>query len=644
MSVEAVIVVGVPPRAVERRMPALLATGLVVHRVARHGRGVLRATTTLWWRHGVRASEILVIDGCGACAAHAETRLVPASEADGALAEILHQRRGGAIPAFPDDPAWCVEIRGADPALEHTHDTWLAMVDGVVGTLGSPLTGYAAARREVRVAGVYSGSGSDSDLLRAPDWTRLAGDLVAADDTRRMLDLRTGLLHHEARSTRGAFRAVTFASRALPGVGAMRAVGEGARPFGRAILAPDPVHDGSIGPGAPWRRGERLETGRVTGVPGGVAVAASQSLRDGTTRRLERVAAYVSRSDRPPAPSAATALLERASRRGIDGLIADQRAAWSRRWSEMGISIDGDDDLQRALNFALFHLDATVGPSREAPVGPRGLSGPSYKGHVFWDSEVFMLPFFAATRPAAARAMLAYRVSRLGAAQAAAREAGLGGAWFPWESAADGRDVTPTWIAGVTAEPIRVWTGERELHVVADIAWASAEYVAWSGDQAYANGDGRRLLIETARFWASRLEREEDGRAHLRGIIGPDEYHELVDDNAYTNVMARWNLRAAAAAVEAGGVGGVGGRGRQRHREKGGPSRGSHLARRTGAASEWPDAAEIAGWRALADDIVDGYDPGTKIYEQFTGFHGLEPICIAEIDAAARLGGCAARS
>ena len=94
-----------------------------------------------------------------------------------------------------------------------------------------------------------------------------------------------------------------------------------------------------------------------------------------------------------------------------------------------------------------------------------------------------MLPFFAATRPAAARAMLTYRVSRLGAAQAAAREAGLRGAWFPWESAADGRDVTPTWVPGPTAQPLRVWTGERELHVVADIAWAPPDYVDWSGDR-----------------------------------------------------------------------------------------------------------------------------------------------------------------
>ena len=279
----------------------------------------------------------------------------------------------------------------------------------------------------------------------------------------------------------------------------------------------------------------------------------------------------------------------------------------------MGVRIDGDDELQRAVNFALFHLDSSIAMARQAPLGPRGLSGPAYKGHVFWDSEVFVLPFFAATRPTAARAMLAYRVERLPAAQAAARDAGLGGAWFPWESAADGRDVTPPWVPGPTGHPIRVWTGERELHVVADIAWAVATYVAWSGDTAFAARDGRRLLIETARFWASRLEQDPDGSVHLRGVIGPDEYHELVDDNAYTNVMARWNLRAAAAAVADW---------RPRRR----PS-----DRRTRRAPGEPAPDEVADWLRIADHIVDGYDPGTRIYEQFAGFHGLEPIRIAEL-------------
>ena len=217
------------------------------------------------------------------------------------------------------------------------------------------------------------------------------------------------------RSTIGTFHALTFASRALPGVGVLRARGSGARPPRGGILAPDEQAAATAPPGrrhGPGRAGESDEARIVAGSPGGVAVAASQQARGrGDDRRLDRLAAHVARGDGRPTVDAAHRLLRRAEGFGVDRLLRRQRAAWARRWEEMGIRIEGDPDLQRALNFALFHLDASIAPgAREAPLGPRGLSGPSYRGHVFWDSEVFVLPFFAATRPAASRAMLAYRV------------------------------------------------------------------------------------------------------------------------------------------------------------------------------------------------------------------------------------------
>ena len=171
--------------------------------------------------------------------------------------------------------------------------------------------------------------------------------------------------------------------------------------------------------------------------------------------------------------------------------------------------------------------------------------------------------------------------------------------------------MTPPWVPGPTAQPLRVWTGERELHIVADIAWAVAEHVAWSGDEAFARGAGQHLLIETARFWASRLERDADGSVHLRGVIGPDEYHELVDDDAYTNVMARWNLRAAAAAVAAGKVGR-----RPRWRGRDGPAR---RAPRWPTGWRWPTRSSTAMTRAAASTSSS------------PGFHALEPIRIADI-------------
>jgi trehalose/maltose hydrolase-like predicted phosphorylase len=239
---------------------------------------------------------------------------------------------------------------------------------------------------------------------------------------------------------------------------------------------------------------------------------------------------------------------------------------------------------------------AAVGDHGASALGARGLSGPAYRGHVFWDTDVFVLPFFAATHPPAARALLEYRVRRLPAALTAARRLGRAGARFPWESAGSGDDVTPPIAHDRAGRPVPIRTGELEEHIVADVAWATACYLDWTGDNEFAAGPGLALLVETARYWASRVRIDRQGRGHIDGVIGPDEYHEPVDDNAYTNVMARWNLRRAAAA---------------------------------GSSDVDPD--ERQRWLAIADALVDGYDPETCLYEQFAGFFDLEPLLIAQI-------------
>src|SRR5262249_3372682 len=165
--------------------------------------------------------------------------------------------------------------------------------------------------------------------------------------------------------------------------------------------------------------------------------------------------------------------------------------------------------------------------------------------------DVFVLPFLAATHPPAARAMLEYRVRRMPAAREASRRLGYAGARWPWESAAEGVDVTPSLARLPPGEAARLRTGQDAAHSGADVAWAADCYLAWTGDEVFAAGPGRELLAETARYWASRVRLDHKGRAHLLGVIGPDEYHEPVDDNAFTNVMARWNLRRAADALDA---------------------------------------------------------------------------------------------
>jgi trehalose/maltose hydrolase-like predicted phosphorylase len=298
----------------------------------------------------------------------------------------------------------------------------------------------------------------------------------------------------------------------------------------------------------------------------------------------------VTDTGRVPAPEEASAALAAADHVGFEALLVGHRATWAKRWETADVVIDGDENLTLATRFALFTLMASVRDNGEAAVGARGLTGPGYRGHVFWDADVFVLPFLAATHPAAARAMLEYRLRRLPAAQAAARKSKRAGARFPWESAATGEDVTPRLARLPDGGIVPIRTGDLEEHITADVAWAAACYLDWTGDTSF-EPSVRELLLETARYWASRIRIDRAG-AHIYGVIGPDEYHEPVDDNAFTNVMARWNLRRAAAVAPK-------------------PERERFLE--------------------LADALVDGYDANTGVYEEFAGFFRLEPLVIADI-------------
>ncbi|HET9557425.1 MAG TPA: glycosyl hydrolase family 65 protein, partial [Actinomycetota bacterium] len=332
---------------------------------------------------------------------------------------------------------------------------------------------------------------------------------------------------------------------------------------------------------------------------GGITAAACQGTLDGDRSRLvERLAVYLADPDRAPAPMAAVERLATVEAVGFDRLLAEHRAAWAARWADAEAAIDGDPDTQLAVRFALFHLLASAAGDGEAAVGARGLTGPVYAGHVFWDADVFVLPALAAIHPAAARAMVEYRIRRLGPARRLAADRGLAGARFAWESAADGTEVTPEWATNRQGRRVRILTGEQEDHIVADVAWAARRYADWTGDTALLDGPGRELLLDTARYWASRARWDDDGPAHIDKVIGPDEYHVGVDDNAYTNVMARWNLRRAAELAERAG----------------------------GATTE-----EIQAWRRVADALVDGHDPTTGRYRQFAGFDELEPLLIGEL-------------
>ncbi|HEY3071014.1 MAG TPA: glycosyl hydrolase family 65 protein [Gaiellaceae bacterium] len=472
------------------------------------------------------------------------------------LADQLERRRRGAVPELDADPAWTMTVDGLDQRLERIYEAMLTLADGRLGTRGSPLLAHPAAAPATLAAGVYEREGPETELAALPDWTRLSGELGLDPLLRRRLDLRSALLRQEVALPSGKLTSLQICSLADPGTVVLRAEGP-------AAVLP--------------RAGRRSARGGLAG--------AFSDVRRG--RRLDRFGTYEVDEERAAARVAAV------EEEGFEQALSAHRQAWAQRWEDSDVVVEGDPELQRAIRFAVFHLMASVADEGEAAVGARGLSGPGYRGHVFWDSDVFVLPFLAATHPAAARAMLEYRIARLSAAREAAKRLGRRGVRFPWESARDGVDVTPASARDQAGRVIRIRTGELEEHIVADVAWAAQCYLDWTGDEAFAARAGRELLVETARYWASRIRLDAHGRGHIYSVIGPDEYHEPVDDNAFTNVMARWNLRRAA---ELGG-----------------------------------DEAERSDWLTLADALVDGFDAASGIYEQFAGFFQLEPLMIADV-------------
>ena len=505
------------------------------------------------------------------------------------FAEILEDqlRRRADVPRIAIDARWALVVDGADPQSERSIDALLTTADGMIATSGAPSLAYADARAEVLVAGVYDGEGPPTDLLAGPNWTSLGHALPSGDAIQRVLDFRTGVLGERVRGEID-LDAIRFCALADPGIALLRA-DMSTKPVGDALVS----GGGAVTTG----RSGAISWSAAQGSGGSVTAAAIQDVSDS---RVERLVAYDAAPGGPPAPERACARVTAASGRGFERMLRDQRQAWSRRWESADVVIEGDDALQLRMRAALYHMMSSVSDVGESAVGARGLTGHAYRGHVFWDADLFVLPFLAATHPAAARAMLEYRLHRLPVALAAARAEGHAGARFPWESAESGKDVTPTSGRDQTGRVVPIRTGRSEVHIMGDIAWAACCYVGWSGDDDFARGPGLDLLVETARFWASRVHIDPSGPAHVYGVIGPDEYHEPVDNNAYTNVLARWNLCTAATWCESNDNCTV------------------------------PDE-ERERWRSIADALVDGFDPHTGVYEEFAGFYGLEPLLIADV-------------
>jgi alpha,alpha-trehalose phosphorylase len=313
-------------------------------------------------------------------------------------------------------------------------------------------------------------------------------------------------------------------------------------------------------------------------------VTITADLLPGERLRVVKLMAYGWSSERSIAAlgDQAAAALAQARDTGWDGLLAEQRDYLDDFWQRADVELEGDEELQQAVRFGLFHTLQAGARGEQRAIAAKGLTGPGYDGHTFWDAETFVLAVLTYTAPDAARDALRWRHTTLDLARERARILGFAGAAFPWRTI-DGRECSGYWPAGTAA-----------FHIAADIADAVGRYQAASDDdQAFERETGLELLVETARLWCSLGHRDASGRFRIDGVTGPDEYSAVADNNVYTNLMAAHNLRLAADAVD-------------RH-----PDRAAELS---------VGSAEAAAWRDAATAMLIPFDERLDIHPQSEGF------------------------
>ena len=305
----------------------------------------------------------------------------------------------------------------------------------------------------------------------------------------------------------------------------------------------------------------------------------------GRPLRVTKFVAYSWSGERtvPALRDQVDAALAGAVQTGWEGLLQQQRTFLDEFWQDADIEIDGDAELQQAVRFGLFHTLQAGARGERRPIPAKGLTGPGYDGHTFWDTEAFVLPLLMLTysRPQGVADALRWRHQTLDLARERARSLGLRGAAFPWRTIA-GEECSGYWPAGAAA-----------FHINAAIANAVERYLLLTEDETFAREAGVELLVETARLWRSLGYDDPAGRFRIDGVTGPDEYSAIADNNVYTNLMAARNLRAAADALES-------------HPE---------LARSLGVDDE-----EAAGWRSAAEAIFIPYDGSLGVHPQDEGF------------------------
>jgi len=289
--------------------------------------------------------------------------------------------------------------------------------------------------------------------------------------------------------------------------------------------------------------------------------------------------------------------LDRVRSEGVDKQFADQKAWLEGFWERSDVEVEGNDEAQQAIRWNLFQLAQAAARGDGNGISAKGVSGTGYGGHYFWDSEIFVVPFFAYTSPGIARNALLFRHRMMGEAERRATELSVRGALFPWRTI-NGKESSAYYAAGAA-----------QYHIDADISYAIDKYVRITGDDDFMARQGIDILVQTARMWADlgfwRHAKRAEVSFHIHGVTGPDEYTTVVNDNLYTNVMARFNLRCAAGSVR-----------KLAHNR---PDQYSQMVARLDLKEE-----EIAEWESAAEAMTILWDENLGIHPQDALFHERE--------------------
>ncbi|MDB9322052.1 beta-phosphoglucomutase [Nodularia spumigena CS-591/04] len=550
---------------------------------------------------------------------------------------------------------WILIETQFDPEQLHSRETVFTIGNGYLGTRGSFEEGYIRALPATFIHGVYDDVPVVyTELANCPDWLPLVisinGDKFRFDQGEilrydRQLDLRQGILSRSVRWCSPSGKTVDihferFASLADQHVLGQRCqvtpvdfdgmieiqVSINGYPENQGFNHWEAIDQGKTAAGI-WlhsrTRGSRIDIGMAARVaisgtetalqvhtaPGYPTITATFLATSQQTVTVEKtVTVFTSRDVSQPVPAAQAKLAQLPN---YITLLQANAQAWNEVWHYSDILIEGDSKAAFAVRYNLFQLLISA-PKHDEKVSipAKTLSGFGYRGHIFWDTEIFILPFFIFTQPALARNLLSYRYHTLNGARRKASHYGYKGAMYAWESAVTGDEVTPRWSlpSDFYGEDIRIWCRDHEIHISSDISYAVWYYWQATGDDEWMQKCGAEIILDTAIFWNSRVEfNSEQDRYEIRGVIGADEYHEFVHNNTFTNRIVQWHLEKALIVDD------------WLHQTF--PEQAQELEQKLQLTAEIKTQ-----WSDIVAKIWIPYDAETGLIEQFEGFFQLEDI------------------